>query len=388
MKKLSLYRRIFSLLLCLSLFAGLSATAFADDAADSFIDSEALQKMVEDFVAERSIDPDNFSVGYVCTATGEEWYYNPDTWYYPASMYKVPLMMLLAEKVSAGELQQDSDLGGYTVALAEEYIISYSNNDYAHYVRKYLGGDEAWRQEAKKFTTLEEDDYHPDYMDYSYFSPRYITQVVKTLYFESQRFPNIIESMLVARPTHDFRLNEQMNETYQIAQKYGSYSDDLGDSWNHNTGIIYTPIPFVLTVMSRNLANYEKVMSDVAIMFTEYTLSLEQGLESYEQEQAEAAEAAAEAERLAAEEAEKKAAAQKAEAERLAAEEAAEAQRLAEKEARGKKLMIFGVGAGIAALLLFIAIILIKKQRKRKRYEEYQRRFEYEMRNRRNGGRY
>jgi len=379
MKKLSLYRRIFSLLLCLALFLGMGCSAFADDSAEGVIDPAALQQLVDDFVAERGLNPKNFSVGYVYTATGEEWYYNPDTWYYPASMYKVPLMMVLAEKVSSGELQQDSDLGGYSVALAEEYIISYSNNDYAHYVRQYLGGDEVWREHAKSYATLEPDDYPPDYMDYCYFSPRYITQVVKTLYNESERFPNIIESMLVARPTHDFRLSTHMNNTYEIAQKYGSYADDLGDNWNHNTGIIYTPNPFVLTVMTRNVDNYEKVISDVAVMLTEYTLTLEEELEVYEEEQAQAAEEAAEAERLAAEQAAEEA---KAEQERIAAQKA-EAEALAEAEARAdakrQKLTLLGVGGGLALLFVVLLILLIKRQAKRRRYREYQRRFEQEM---------
>ena len=379
MKKLSLYKRIFSLILCLALFLATGLSAFADDTANGVIDPAALQQLVDNFVAERGLNPKNFSVGYVYTATGEEWYYNPDTWYYPASMYKVPLMMMLAEKVSSGELQQDSDLGGYSVALAEEYIISYSNNDYAHLVRHYLGGDEVWREHAKSYATLEPEDYHPDYMDYCYFSPRYITQVVKTLYNESERFPNIIESMLVARPTHDFRLSEHMNNTYDIAQKYGSYADDLGDSWNHNTGIIYTPSPFVLTVMTRNVQNYEKVISDVAVMLTEYTLSLEEELEVYEEEQAEAAEQAAEAERIAAEQA---AAEAKAEQERIAAQKA-EAEAMAEAEsraeARRQKLMLVGGIAAACLLILVVLIVLVTKQRRRRRYREYQRRFEQEM---------
>lgn len=384
MKKLSIYRSIFALALCMSMFVSMACAAFADDAAaEGLIDPEALQALVDDFVAERGLDPKNFSIGYVYTATGEEWYYNPDTWYYPASMYKVPLMMVLAEKVSAGELQQDSDLGGYSVATAEEYIISYSNNDYAHYIRSYLGGDEAWREHAKSYAMLEDDDYNPDYMDYCYFSPRYITQVVKTLYNESERFPNIIECMLEARPTHDFRLSEHMNNTYEIAQKYGSYADDLGDNWNHNTGIIYTPTPFILTVMTRNVQNYEKLISDVAVMLTDYTLSLEKELEIYEEEQAEAAEEAAEAERIAAEE---KARAEKAEAERIAAEKAeAEAMAIAEAEAEARRGRLVKLGIAAAALLalVIIVLVLIKKRQKRRRYEEYQRRFEREMQQRR-----
>lgn len=385
MKRFGIYRKALTLLMCAAVFISCAMPAFADD-TDGVIDEAKLQQMLDDFVAQRGIKPEDFSVGYVYTATGEEWYYNPDTWYYPASMYKVPLMMLLAEKVAAGELQQDSDLGGYTVATAEEYIITYSNNDYAHFIRKYLGGDEAWRQAAKGYAQLEESQYDPDYMDYCYFSCRYITQVVKTLYNESERFPNIIECMEAAEPTHYFRLSEDMNNGYRIAQKYGSFCDNFGDNFNHTTGIIYTDTPFVLTVMTLNASGYEKLISDVAVMFTEYTQSLEPELEEYVEEQAQIAEEKAEAERIAAEE---KAAAEKAEAERIAAEKA-EAQRQAEKEERSSKLIKLGIVAGLALLLIILITVLLKRRAKRRRMAEYERRFREEMaqRQRQNRGRY
>jgi len=373
---LSTYKRIISLALCMMLFAACAMPAFADEsAAEGVLDPVAMQKLVEDFIAERGIKSENFSIGYVYTETGEEWYYNGDSWYYPASMYKVPLMMLLAEKVAAGELEQDSDLGGYTVATAEEYIITYSNNDYAHFVRKYLGGDEVWRQAAKGYAQLAESEYDPDYMDYCYFSPRYITQVVKTLYTEPERFPNIIECMKAAEPTGYFRLSEQLRADYEIAQKYGSYVDSFGDNFNHNTGIIYTPQPFILTVMTLNASGYEKLISDVAVMFTDYTLSLEQELEEYVEEQ----EQAAEAERIAAEQA---AAEAKAEQERIEKEKS-EAIALAEAEsraeARRQKLMLTGAAAAAVLLLVIVLMVLIAKRRKRKRYEEYERRFREEL---------
>lgn len=381
---LSIYKKIISLLLCAVLFSACALPAFADDAAgEGVIDPVALQKLVDDFVKERGIKPENFSIGYVYTATGEEWYYNGDTWYYPASMYKVPLMMLLAEKVYNGEISQDSDLGGYDVSTAEEYIISYSNNDYAHNVRKYLGGDEVWRQEAKKFASLAEGAYSPDYMDYCYFSPRYITQVVKTLYNNPERYPNIIDCMLVAKAENYFNLDERMRSGYDIAQKYGSYCDSFGDNFNHNTGIIYTPQPFILTVMTLNVSNYEKVISDAAIMLKDYTLSLEQELVEYEEEQEQAAQAAQEAEQQAAEE---KAAAEQAEAQRIAEEKAAaqEAERQAQQR---KELIKLAAIAGVVLLLIIVALILMAKRRKRKRMEEFERRFRAEMAQRQRRGR-
>ena len=379
MKKTLLYKRIVSLVMCLVLFAAFGMTAFADDSADGVIDPAALQKLVEDFIAEKEINSKNFSVGYVYTGTGEEWYYNGDTWYYPASMYKVPLMMLLAEREADGFIAQETDLGGYTVARAEELILTYSNNECAHYVRTYLGGDEVWRQAAKIYSQLNESDYSPDYMDYCYFSCRYITQVMKTLYSTPERFPNIIESLLVAEPEHYYRLDPRMDTGYKIAQKYGSFTDNFNDSFNHNTGIIYTDTPFILTVMTLNLSGYEKIFTELAMKFTDYTESLETELVEYVEEQALIAEEKAEAERIEAE--------KKAEAERIEAEEKLEAQRMAEleakKDARSRQLML----AGGAAILLLVFVILLAvfagKRAKRRRMEEFERRFRQEMQQRR-----
>jgi len=69
MKKLSIYKKIFALLICLSLVLSMSLSAFAGEAGEGVIDPSALQKLVDDFVAERGIEPKNFSVGYVYTAT-------------------------------------------------------------------------------------------------------------------------------------------------------------------------------------------------------------------------------------------------------------------------------------------------------------------------------
>ena len=379
MKSLNIYKRIFSLSLCIMLFVSAALPAFADDSAEGVIDPAALQKIVDDFVAEKKIDSKNFSLGYVYTGTGEEWYYNPDTWYYPASMYKVPLMMLLSEQVADGLIAQDTDLGGYDVDRAEELILTYSNNDYAHYVRVYLGGDEVWRQDAKKYAQLNDADYDPDYMDYCYFSCRYITQVMKTLYSTPERFPNIIESLLVAEPEHYYRLDPRMETGYKIAQKYGSFTDNFNDSFNHNTGIIYTNTPFILTVMTLNVSGYEKVFTELAIKFTEYTESLEPELEEYVEEQAELAAEQAEAERIAAEE---KAAAEQAEAQRIEAEKL-EAQRMAEleakKDARSRKLMLAGGAAVLALVFIILVTVLLKKRAKRRRMEEFERRFRQEM---------
>ena len=371
---------LLALLLAAALFAALPLSACAEERApeENILEPAALQEMVEGFLRERGIPAERVGIGFYYPETGEEWYYNPDTWFYPASMYKVPLMMLLAERVSRGELAQDSDLEGLPLSTVEEYILTYSNNDWAHTVRSYLGGDAVWRAETMAFARMEEAEYNSDFIDYGYFSPRYMTQVLETLYENPDRFPNILDCMLQAEQAHYFRLADEMH-IYSVAQKYGSFCDDWGNNWNHTAGVIFTEHPFILTVMTLNAPEYEWTIGHFAVLFKDYVLGLEKRLPAVEQirEENEAAREAA-----------AKAAAEQAEAERLAAERAAEqaaqqaeAERLALARAQQRQriLLIAGIAVLIAALIALVCV-LIARARRRRRYEGYRRRFEEELR--------
>lgn len=358
------FRRLLSLLLCLMMFAAMPVSALADDAATDtgIIDAQKLNEMTESFLSERGIDPKDFSLGFCYTATGDEWYYNGDEWFYPASMYKVPLMMLLSERVKSGEITQDTLIYDKSVSEIEELILVYSNNEWAHTIRTYLGGDEQWRAEAKKYASLKDNEYDPDYMDYCYFNNRYITSVVKTLYSDPDSYPNVIDCMLQAEPEHYFRLSPSIEGAYDVAQKYGSFDDQLGQSFNHTTGIIYTPNPCIVTVMTCNVSSYEKVIADAAQMLMEYSLSLDEQLKPYEEEK--------QAEEDAAKQAEEDAAAQKAEQERLAAERAAaekaEQERLAAEQAR-KETVKKALTIAAIAVVAVLAVVIVIRSAMRKR---------------------
>lgn len=383
-------RRIIGLLLVMLLLSALllpvyagaaEAKAESRETVQSIVDEKELTRLVETFLGERGISTKNFSLGFCYTATGDTWYFNGDSWYYPASVYKVPLMMLLSEKVKSGELTQDSDIEGKPVSEVEELILTYSNNDWAHVVRSYLGGDEVWREDAKQYSSLSDADYSADYMDYCYFSNRYITEVVKTLYAEPERFPNIIECLSIAEPKHYFRLS--MEGKYDIAQKYGSFCDQQGNNFNHTTGIINTPNPIIVTVMTLNVPEYEKVISDAAIMMKDYALNLDKKLSGYERQLAKAEEDKRKAE-------EQQAAAEQQaamDAERAKAEAAAAAQAIAEQQAlqsARKELFTKLFVLAVIAVIAVIVVSIIRKSKRRKardeRYDAYRRRYEAERR--------
>ncbi len=386
------YRQILALLLCAALFFTAAAPGFAEEAAGEktgLLDDKALTELVEGYLKESGIPGDRVGIGLYFPETGEEWFYNPDTWFYPASVYKVPLMMILSERLSAGMISEDEVIAGLPLDKLFDYIIVHSNNDYAHEVRRFLGGDEAWREEAKQYAGLSDDYYDPDYMDYCYFTPRYITRVMETLYNEPERFPKMIDNMLKADPTHYFQQQPEMYNI-EIAQKYGSFLDMQNTNWNHTTGIIYTPHPFILTVMTQNVSGYELVLGKFAALFKDYILSLDDDLERMalqKRQEEQERQAAQEAESLAAEQAEAAGAKTAAPAaEQRPIEAGAAEQRNTDKDRaaqdRAAKHLMYSLAATLAALLVLggLSMTLVGRVKKKKRYEGYRRRFEEEMR--------
>lgn len=371
-------KRILSILVCLCMALVFTPMAFAEDGAEeemNIINEEEIQGIINDYLSSKNISPEKVSIGFCYTATGDEWFMNGDEWVYPASLYKVPLMMLLAEKVSSGELTQESNIGGLTVSQIEEYVIVYSNNDWAHTIRAYLGGDETWRTEAMKYSKLEEAAYDPDYMTYCYFNAKYITDVIETLYASPENYPNIIECMGQAKPGEYLRT--KLEGRCNVAQKYGSYIEPNGTWNNHAAGVIYTPNPIVVSILTRNVDDYNAVIGDIAELLAQYALSLDSRLEIFEKQklaaQVAAEQAAADqaaAEQRAAEEAER-AAAEKQAAEKAAAEEAAKAAAKeatrAKRQAALKKVVKIGLTAlGIAILAAVGAAVIGKNVNKGK----------------------
>ena len=376
------FRIFLSLLLAASVCVSLPCAAFADgqDTAQSagngeetaepemtIFDPDELQSMADSFIQEYSgygVKADNISFAYTYLATGETWFYNPDTWYYSASMYKVPLMMILAEKEANGELTQESDVKGLTLAYAEESILVYSNNDYAHLMLNYLGTDKEAREMYKQFSSLPDDYYDPDFIDYSYFTVRFMNDVMTTLYNAPERFPHIIDCLKRAQPTDYFHL--YIDPELEVAQKYGSYKE-----FNNTSGIIYTPNPVILTVMTSDLARAELVIGEAAKMFVDYTYTLDGKLNSYKEEKARAEE---EAKQKAAEEAtaqaEEEARLAKEAEEKAAAEEAArQAELAAQQEAEERAALMEKIKAAaivlcVAAAAVVIIVPVIKGRRK------------------------
>ena len=356
-------------------------SALAEEETGGIIDDRELTALVESFMGERGLSNKSFSLGFWYSGTGEVWYYNGDAWFYPASMYKVPLIMLLSERVKSGELTQETEIGGLPVSTIEEYILTFSNNDWAHTIRAWFGGDENWRQDAKQYATLTEEEYDPDYMQYCYFSNRYMTEVMRTLLTEEERFPNVIDCLLNAEPTHYFRRN--MEGRFPIAQKYGSFTEGNGDDYNSTTGIVYTENPCIITVMTRNVASYETVIADAAELLTEYSLKLDGRLAAYRADlEAKAEEAKRLEEKKQEELAKEKKIEEKRQAEAESAQKAIQQQTAKQDARRQRNYSVLAVLAAAVLLTVIVTAIVNKRRRKARaqRYKEYSIRYEAEQR--------
>lgn len=277
------------------------STASAGDTGDSgIIDTEALDQWAESILKERGINTDwqDLSIGFCYTGTGDTWYWNADVWMYSASMYKVPVSMLMAEKEAAGELTPESIVNGTTLEYLESTALVYSNNDSGHSMVSWLGGTYAGKcsDQTVKYTDLPDSYFSSDFYDVSYYTARYMTQVMKALYYGgTERFPHVTEYLLEAQPGAYYKLDPEFSQKYQIAQKYGAFEERNGSNNNHCAAIIYTPHPIAVVVMTRNVMDYQKLISEVGMYLADYALQLDGKVEDLKAKAAAQEAAAAEA---------------------------------------------------------------------------------------------
>ena len=279
-------RKVTAFLLSLLMILPAAAAAGAEELPQDcgIIDAEGLNRWMDEYVQEYQLRDGSreFSVGFCYTGTGDCWYYNADVFLYSASLYKVPVSMLMAEREAAGELTQQSDIWGTTLEYLESTALIHSNNETGHAMVSYLGGtyDGKCSDLTIGYTDLPEDYFIQDFYDYSYYTARYMTQVMKTLYDGGEaRFPHVAEYLLKAQPYEYY--NMLLREQYPVAQKYGAFTEGNGSDNNHCAAIIYTPTPIIVTVMTKNVGEYQRRIAEVGAFLAAYALTLDEHQEDY-----------------------------------------------------------------------------------------------------------
>lgn len=288
-----LLRKLLPLLFSLALLLSLAPAALAQEpegGEESLIDEDRLNQWMDDYLKAHDLEHSwqDVSVGFCYTATGDCWYYNADVFMYSASLYKVPVCMLIAEKEAAGDVTPETRIQGSTLQYLESSALTYSNNDSGHVLVSYLGGSYQGKcsDMSIPYTSLAEGYFVQDFFDLSYFSARYMTQLMQTLYEGGEeRFPHVIEYLLPAQPGEYLKLT--LGDKYEVAQKYGAFAEKNGNNNNHIAAIVYTPTPVIITVMTRNVGDYQWRIAEIGAYLADYSLELDGKLAERERQAAE-----------------------------------------------------------------------------------------------------
>ncbi|GEM_PF-785750 len=347
-------KRLLALLLVLSLLP-LPALAM-DPAAEPWVPQGELEEAFAALIEETASHA-NVALGYRNTVTGEEYYANGDDYIVGASLYKTPLIMVYAERIARGELTFADEFAGKSFEDIFSSVLTYSSNEPAEQLLGDLGGYVPLRRAIAEY--LGEDSEDEAYLRRTNrFSAREMVHCMNLLATEGERFPKVVDNLLLSAPGLFLKTGDP---DYEIAQKYGNLND--GGIFFHAAGIIYTEQPIAVCVMTFGRCDSNALYTRFVELVTKYTedsivaqkAAEEQARQEEEARQLEEARLTEEA-RLAEEAAE----ARQEEARKAEEAQREQAQLLAQEQARAKRLKTLALFG--AALLLTVLFLLLGKK--------------------------
>ena len=235
----------------------------ADD--PRFLD-KSWDEVVANFFSERRIDPSCAGIAYYNTVTGEEYDLNGETYFYAASLYKVPLNMYLSELVYKGELGYTDEIFGISYEALQRSSVQFSSNISSDLLQQYIGSQQQYLDAVRPFYADEDEDFNTRHTYYNTFTAKQFLHALKMLYAEPERYPGVLDRMRDANPGAYFKLKERR---FVIAQKYGYYyDDDLGAI--NAIGVIYTDEPILLVMMSKYLPGGSYTLGEFCVEMCDY----------------------------------------------------------------------------------------------------------------------
>lgn len=266
-------RKTISAICVIAILCSIGIIAFAEGDSEQLhekINQDELTDWIENYLEENHLltHGEIISVGFCDLYNSDSWYYNGDEWMYPASLYKVPVAMLVTEQYAGGVISIDDTYNGVRICDLVYNALVYSDNDSALQLVEYLGGtrESKCAEQTKKFTMLSDDYFDEQFYTKSYYTARYMTEVFETLYCVGDCHPSVIYDLCQAVPEG---FNSLMGADYIKAMKYGSYDRNQTCS-----GIVFTPNPIIITIFTKNVANFKTVMKEIGDHLIEYSLTL------------------------------------------------------------------------------------------------------------------
>ena len=255
---LTVFRQFLSAFLLFSMLSSASLSAPPELSGTDW--DEEVEAMLEELRL-----PGTIALGYRNTVTGEEHYYNGDEYIIAASLYKLPLNMIYAERIARGELCWDDTISDMPLSYIQSRSLTYSANRPAEALLGDLGGWESFRALCAEY--LGENSADPDYLrQQNMFTARQLTRCAALLCEEPERFPGVTECLMDSAPG---QFLEYADVPFDIAQKYGNLTVD-GLHCFHVSGIVFTDEPIALTVMTVNVGDQRSLMEQYVLRMCDY----------------------------------------------------------------------------------------------------------------------
>ncbi len=264
---MKLLKTVLPLVLILCLLLAVSPAASALEADERF-DGKSWLEVVEEFNERMSIRDQNVAYGYRNTVTGEEHFFNGDTYMVSASMYKVPLNMVVAEEVYNGEIDWETQFGGLSYKKLQEGSIIHSDNDYARTLWQHVGNGNyrTYRRVIAPLMGEDADTVDPKFYENNFFTARQVIHCLNELYTNAEHYPGVIECMKQAEPKNYFRRSETR---FEIAHKYGFLQNDY-TLYMNDCGIVYTDEPILIVCFTDGQFNAYDVLGEFCTLMCDY----------------------------------------------------------------------------------------------------------------------
>ena len=234
-------------ILCILCVCFSATSAYARGKNTTYINQFRLNQEMERLAEAYGFDffDPTYSFGLCYLPTGDEYYYNPDIWMFPADLYKVPVSMML--EINNGGIEGKQ----YTVDeyLKENGLLLEPTDEEGVYKYAINGFDNKISEELKALTDLPSEYFETEFVDNGFFTARYITNVFKTLYNDIERYPKtskqLSEQIVFNKEAYD-----RLPANYSLEYLLTLAENDKGEILDHGAGIIYTQSPVVFTLMS------------------------------------------------------------------------------------------------------------------------------------------
>ncbi|MCR4935001.1 MAG: class A beta-lactamase-related serine hydrolase, partial [Oscillospiraceae bacterium] len=261
-------------LLLLGLFAAFPAQASeapfdpaAYPAEDPRFYGLAWEELIAGFLREHGLDGSRVGLYYYNTVTGEAQGWNGDAYFTAASTYKVPINLVFADKVSRGEMTLDDPVGGVPLRNIQFNTLRNSDNSQGELLIEALGNYTQYKAAMTPYLCPPGEELDPVHNLENAFTPRQLAYALRLLYEAPERFPEVLDHMLLAQPDSYFRQKERR---FPIAHKYGYYAD-LGFRACNDIGIVWTHEPILLVMLTDAVNGGVEALADYCVLMCDYS---------------------------------------------------------------------------------------------------------------------